>query len=71
VTNSVICGRGLGRARRLRGWTIEECAARAGVTRERWEVWEAGDDWPTEIQVLRALRVGRETVMRLGAAERF
>jgi DNA-binding transcriptional regulator YiaG len=69
ITNSVIHGRGLERARRLRGWTIEECAARAGVSVDRWAVWEAGQDWPTEIEVLRVFpRVGRQEMMRLGAA---
>jgi DNA-binding transcriptional regulator YiaG len=70
VTNSVIHGRGLERARRLRGWSVEECAARAGVSVERWRVWEAGQDWPTEVTVLRVFpRVGRQEMMRLGAAE--
>jgi DNA-binding transcriptional regulator YiaG len=69
VTNSVIHGRGLERARRLRGLTVEECAARAGVSPDRWRVWEAGQDWPTEVTVLRVFpRVGRESLMRLGAA---
>lgn len=68
MTNSVIHGRGLGRARRMRGLSVEECAVRAGVTAERWEEWEAGRDWPTDVAVRRVLSVGRETVMRLGAA---
>jgi transcriptional regulator with XRE-family HTH domain len=68
VTNSVIHGRGLGRARRMRGLTVEECAQRAGVRPERWRDWEAGSDWPSEVEVRRVLRVGRETLMRLGAA---
>lgn len=69
MTNSVIHGRGLGRARRMRGLTISECATRAGVSVRRWGDWEAGRDWPTEVEVLRVFHVGRETLMRLGAAE--
>jgi DNA-binding transcriptional regulator YiaG len=69
VTNSVIHGRGLGRTRRLHGLSAAECAARAGVTVERWRDWEAGQDWPTEIEIRRVFPVGRETLMRLGAAE--
>jgi hypothetical protein len=69
VTNSVIHGQGMGSARRMRGFTVEECAARAGVTMRRWADWEAGRDWPTEIEVRQALGVSRETLMRLGAAE--
>jgi transcriptional regulator with XRE-family HTH domain len=60
----------MSRARRLHGLTLEVCAERAGVTVETWQRWEAGDDWPSEIEVLRVFgRVGRETLMRLGAAE--
>jgi hypothetical protein len=68
VTNSVVHGRGLGSARRMRGLTVSECADRAGVSLRRWADWEAGRDWPTEIEVRQALGVSRETLMRLGAA---
>lgn len=70
MTNSVIHGRGLASARRLRGWSVEDCAERAGVSPDRWREWEIGQDWPTEVTVLRVFpRVGRQEMMRLGAAE--
>jgi DNA-binding transcriptional regulator YiaG len=70
VTNSIVHGRGLGRARRLRGLSVEECAARAGVSWERWFEWEAGQAWPSEVEVRHVFgRVGREALLRLGAAE--
>lgn len=52
----------------MRGLSVNECATRAGVEATLWVVWERGEDWPTDGQIRRALGVGRETIMRLGAA---
>lgn len=34
--------------RLLRGWTTEECADKAGVSRALWQSWEADRESPTE-----------------------
>jgi hypothetical protein len=70
VTSSAIHGLGMSRARRLHGLTLGECAERAGVTVETWQRWEAGDGWPPgPLALWPVFRLGRDALVRLGAAE--